>query len=56
MLLNGCFGVKALTSNNLKDYTKPLLKERLDLLTRSVHGNERLASEEGKLLKTAGDC
>ncbi|KAA8785980.1 CO dehydrogenase nickel-insertion accessory protein CooC1 [Paenibacillus sp. 4624] len=41
----------SLNKHNLKDYTKPLLKERLDLLTGSVYGNERSAIEKGELIK-----
>ncbi|WP_434750757.1 hypothetical protein [Paenibacillus amylolyticus] len=50
----------SLNKHNLRDYTKPLLKDRLDLLTGSMNWSERSASENAKLLKklmeTANQC
>ncbi|MCM3133058.1 hypothetical protein M3629_09680 [Paenibacillus polysaccharolyticus] len=50
----------SLNKHNLKDYTKPLLKEQLDLLTGSVYRKERSVSEKEELLKklleTANQC
>jgi hypothetical protein len=50
----------SLNKHNLRDYTKPLLKDRLDLLTGSMNKSERSASEKGevlkKLLETANQC
>ncbi|MGQ8873101.1 hypothetical protein [Paenibacillus sp. TSA_86.1] len=50
----------SLNKHNLRDYTKPLLKDRLDLLTGSMNWSERSASEKAELLKklleTANQC
>lgn len=41
----------SLNKHNLSDYTKPLLQDRLDLLTGSNNRNERFITERGELLK-----
>ncbi|WP_427051480.1 hypothetical protein [Paenibacillus sp. TC-CSREp1] len=49
-----------LSKHNLRDYTKPLLKDRLDLLTGSQNRAERSAGFKGEMLKkllhTANQC
>ncbi|MBR2565606.1 MAG: hypothetical protein IKE29_13405 [Paenibacillus sp.] len=42
----------SLSKHNLRDYTKPLMKDRLDLLTGSMNRGERTTNENRRLLKT----
>ncbi|WP_340013349.1 hypothetical protein [Paenibacillus sp. FSL K6-1318] len=41
----------SLNKHNLKDYTKPLLKERLDFLTGSMNERDRSPHEHGETVK-----